>query len=348
MKKYSIGGVFVKRTLVGVVRYCWELIAELDNAVEGHDIQLELVVPKGVKVPYKYKNIKVVHYGKDIKFFWYNVILPWYLKRNHSVGIHLAVNVPWIKPDIVCIHDINSTVNPQLFSRYHVFKTTLEKKMAVKRAKKLLAVSHFSASEIARYFKYPESKITVVPNAWQHMERLETKGDSESLYGVKKGTYYFSMSSIAPTKNFKWIMEAAKQNPDDMFLIAGGIDPKTFGVSSLEGKVQNVKYVGRVSDEEAKILMRDCKAFLFPSFYEGFGIPPLEALACGAPRIVVSDIPVMREVYGDTANYIDPSDYDNIDLKKTMSVPVAPPEKVLEKYSWRKSADILVDVLDKL
>ena len=348
MKKYSIGGVFVKRTLVGVVRYCWELIAELDNAVEGHDIQLELVVPKGVKVPYKYKNIKVVHYGKDIKFFWYNVILPWYLKRNHSVGIHLAVNVPWIKPDIVCIHDINSTVNPQLFSRYHVFKTTLEKKIAVKRAKKLLAVSHFSASEIARYFKYPESKITVVPNAWQHMERLETKGDSESLYGVKKGTYYFSMSSIAPTKNFKWIMEAAKQNPDDMFLIAGGIDPKTFGVSSLEDESPNVKYVGRVSDEEAKILMRDCKAFLFPSFYEGFGIPPLEALACGAPRIVVSDIPVMREVYGDTANYIDPSDYDNIDLKKTMSEPVAPPEKVLEKYSWRKSADILVDVLDKL
>jgi glycosyltransferase involved in cell wall biosynthesis len=167
-----------------------------------------------------------------------------------------------------------------------------------------------------------------------------------SKFGVKKGTYFFSMSSIAPTKNFKWVIEAAKQNRNHIFIIAGGTDPKSFGISSLE-EVPNVRYVGRVSDEDAKLLMRDCKAFLFPSYYEGFGIPPMEALACGASEVVVSDIPVMHEVCGTSAHYIDPFDYRNIDMNRIMCGTVSDGSYVLEKYGWEESAKILLNVLKK-
>ena len=346
MKKYVIGGIFVERSLTGVARYCWELIRELDILIDNKDICVQLLVPNGVDVDYNFKNIEVVNYAKSRKFFWYNISLPLYILKNKAVGIHLAVQIPWIKPDIVCIHDVNTNVNPQFFSKYHVIKTKFEKWLAVKFARKIIAVSEFSKHEINKYIgERPDT--VVVYNAWQHMKNIDLIGTSSTLFGVSRGEYFFSMSSIAPTKNFKWIIEAAKQNPNEKFIIAGGIDPKTFGVNGLNDEIDNVKYIGRITDEEAKVLMRDCKAFIFPSFYEGFGIPPLEALACGAPHIIVSDIPVMHEVYGDSAHYINPYDYRQIDLNRIINSNISDSSNTLEKYSWKKSAQVLLDLLMK-
>lgn len=348
MKRYAIAGVFVGRSLTGVTRYSWEIIEQLDHLIEGKDIAIDFVVPVGVQIKQKYKNIKVVHYGKDIKFLWLNLSFLRYLRKTNSVGIHLGVNVPWMKPDIVCIYDVNSIANPQFFSKYHYIKTKLEKKLAVKRGRKVFTISHFSADEIEKYIGGKAEDFAVVPCAWQHMEEIQVTGDSKEKFGVEKGNYFFSMSSVAPTKNFKWVIEAAKQNKDQQFIIAGGTDPKTFGISSLEEEVPNVKYVGRVSDEDAKLLMRDCKAFLFPSYYEGFGIPPMEALACGAPEVVVSDIPVMHEVCGTSAHYIDPFNYSDINMEAIMAQRVTAPELVLERYSWEKSAQKLNNILEEL
>ena len=107
----------------------------------------------------------------------------------------------------------------------------------------------------------------------------------------------------------------------------------------------NVLYLGYVSDGAAKALMAHCKAFLFPTLYEGFGIPPLEAAACGAPQIIVSDTPCMREVYGPCAAYIDltanPGDVDDV------TPATAPTAALLEKYSWDKSAERLLQILEK-
>lgn len=94
--------------------------------------------------------------------------------------------------------------------------------------------------------------------------------------------------------------------------------------------------------------MRDCKAFLFPSYYEGFGIPPMEALACGAPEVVVSDIPVMHEVCGTSAHYIDPFNYSDINMDAIMAQRVTAPELVLKRYSWEKSAQKLNNILEEL
>lgn len=345
MKRYSIAGVFVERSLTGVTRYSWEIIEQLDRFIAGTDIIIDFVVPVGVQVNQSYQNIEIVHYGKNTKFFWLNVSFLGYLRKKHSTGIHLGVNVPWLKPDIVCIYDVNSIANPQFFSKYHYFKTKMEKKLAVKKGKKVFTISRFSAEEIAKYVGGHAEDFPIVPCAWQHMERIKVVGDSKNKFGVEKGSYFFSMSSVAPTKNFKWVIEAAKQNRDHIFIIAGGTDPKTFGISSLEEEVPNVRYVGRVSDEDAKLLMRDCKAFLFPSYYEGFGIPPMEALACGAPEVVVSDIPVMHEVCGTSAHYIDPFNYQDIDIEQIMESKSDSSEDILSKYSWESSAKVLLEIL---
>ena len=186
----------------------------------------------------------------------------------------------------------------------------------------------------------------VVYNAWQQMQRI---APDESIFArhpqLKPGQYYFSMANLLKNKNFPWVLRAAGAKPDAVFAIAGGgslaAEAERLGLADLP----NVLYLGYVSDGAAKALMAHCKAFLFPTLYEGFGIPPLEAAACGAPQIIVSDTPCMREVYGPCAAYIDlttnPGDVDDV------TPATAPTAALLEKYSWDKSAERLLQILEK-
>ena len=82
---------------------------------------------------------------------------------------------------------------------------------ATKRAKKIITVSEFSKSEIVKYFKVDPDNITVIPNAWQHYERIGYDESALSTYGLEKNNYYFSMCSLEPNKNFKWIAEEARK-----------------------------------------------------------------------------------------------------------------------------------------
>ena len=200
-----------------------------------------------------------------------------------------------------------------------------------------------------KYYHVNPEKITVVYNAWQHMQRVRPDpmlfGEYSKWPQLKKGEYYFSMSNLLKNKNFPWVLRAAQSKPQVMFAIAGGgslaAEAERLGLADLP----NVLYLGYVSDGAAKALMAHCKAFLFPTLYEGFGIPPLEAAACGAPQIIVSDTPCMREVYGPCAAYIDltanPGDVDDV------TPATAPTAALLEKYSWDKSAERLLQILNK-
>lgn len=205
-------------------------------------------------------------------------------------------------------------------------------------------MSEFSKSEITKYYGVPASKIDVIYNAWQQMERAVP---DETVFAqhpeLKPGEYYFSMANLLKNKNFPRVLRAAKAKPDAVFAIAGGgslaAEAERLGLADLP----NVRYLGYVRDGTAKALMAHCRAFLFPTLYEGFGIPPLEAAACGAPQILVSDTPCMREVYGDCAAYIDlntnPGDVDAV------TPATAPTAALLARYSWAKSAEKLLRIL---
>lgn len=126
-------------------------------------------------------------------------------------------------------------------------------------------------------------------------------------------------------------------------MIAGGIDPKIWNYKADFSETQNVTFLGYISDEEMKWYMQHAKALLFPSFYEGFGIPPLEALALGTP-VIASDIPVLREVFGDTIHYANPMDY-HVNLDKLLQESVEPADRVLEKETWENAAKFWLEVI---
>ena len=160
-------------------------------------------------------------------------------------------------------------------------------------------------------------------------------------YGLERKKYFYALSSLSPNKNFKWILEEARQNPKETFVISG-MKIELFSDADLGDKPDNVIFTGYIRDEQVKALLSECKTFLFPTWYEGFGIPPLEALSCGT-KITVSDIPVMHEIYGNCANYIDPhtATYRGEELLGRNDHY----EKILAKYSWKKTAAVILNAL---
>lgn len=340
MGTYVIDGLFLTQKITGIQRYAYEITMELDNRVPPNT--LEILVPEYLKTVPNLKNIKVIRHGKERGVLWQQINYANYARKNKLKCICFTNVLPLLYAHgIITIHDVSYKANPQFFKSKRDRLSALWHRLNYWRAAhsdmKVVTVSQFSKSEIMKYYGIPPQRITVIYNAWQHMKRIENASDTFQRYPeLVKGSYYFSMSTLAANKNFKWILYAAKNNPDKQFAIAGG--GKLKGAAEAEGfaELPNVSFLGYVTDEDAKTLMENCKAFLFPTLYEGFGIPPLEAIASRAPRIIVSDTPCMHEIYGNYATYIDPLDYGNIQLPNSKTELCV--DNLLDKYSWTFSA----------
>lgn len=336
---YVIDGLFLTQKITGIQRYAYEITMELDKLISPNT--LEILVPEYLEKVPNLKNIKVIKYGKKNGVLWQQINYANYARKNKLKCICLTNTLPLLYAHgIITIHDVSYKANPQFFKAKRDHLSALWHRLNYWRAAhssmKIITVSEFSKSEIIKYYRVEPKRITVVYNAWQHMNRVKAAADTFERYPqLEKGSYYFSMSTLAANKNFKWILYAAKNNPNEQFAIAGG--GKLKGAAETEGFVNlpNVSFLGYVSDEDAKTLMANCKAFLFPTLYEGFGIPPLEAVACGAPRIIVSDTPCMHEIYGDKAEYIVPQIYRGKFDRNSKGLNAM---GTLEKYSWSLSA----------
>lgn len=345
--KFTINGKFLCEPMTGMQRYAYEILRELDFLCETGEF--ELVVPKKAREIPPYRNIAVTRYGHLSGIPWEQINLPLYLIGKKTHCVNLLNVVPLLRPrDTVVVHDVGYKVNPQFFltprDRLSRLWHVLNFRMSFTFADTIITVSEFSKSEMIKAYHIKEDKVFLAPNAWQHMERIETSADLFDRYPfLKKGRYYFSMSSVGANKNFLWIARVAANNPQERFAIAGGRSLQQYLDTVGVKKPDNLFFLGYVSDSDAKALMTHCRAFLFPTFYEGFGIPPMEAMSCGAAT-VVSDTPTMREIYGDAVHYIDPYDY-SVDLDALTRQPVAPPETVLNRFSWRKSAEAFYRIL---
>lgn len=346
--KIIINGNFFEKRITGVQRFEREIISELDSFVKSED-NIELVVPDRSKVDLSIKNIRVVEFKSSFSGLkWDYLTFPKYVKKNNGVAVNLANRLTPFTKQIVCLHDItykvNRTYHRGLKGYLRTIWNCLNYYLITRCSEKLFTVSNFSKSEILKYYPKTKNKdIGILYNAWQHMDRV---GIDENLFAkfpfAEKGKYYFSMGSMAYNKNFKWVLSAASKNPSETFVIAGGGKLDQYANDMGYSNLENVHFLGYVSDEEAKTLMKNAKAFLFPTLYEGFGIPPLEAAASGCNNLVISDIEVMREVYGEYATYINPYDYQENNFIYTNSLDL---NGLLDKYSWVKSAKALYEFL---
>lgn len=348
--KILINGRFLTQKITGVQRFAIEIIKELDKLVSNENY--ELLIPQDCNMELNLKNIHAKKSDSNFKgIFWDMFSFSLYAKKNAALSVNLCNGINLHRKSIVCIHDVTYKANPSFYSgkdKLKMYWNRLCYWFNTKFAYYVITVSNFSKKEIIKYYNIKQEKILVIYNAWQHVNTINTeKIDFQKRYPfLSKGGYFFSMSTLAKNKNFKWVIHAAKNNPEYIFVIAGGGKLKetanTFGLPNLP----NVHFLGYVNDEEAKSLIKNCKAFVFPSLYEGFGLPPLEAMAVGCKSVIVSNIEIMHEIFEDSVEYIDPLklDYkiqDFTDYAKK-------PQRILDKYSWEKSAIALYNLIRTL
>jgi glycosyltransferase involved in cell wall biosynthesis len=179
----------------------------------------------------------------------------------------------------------------------------------------VITVSDFARAELQRAFGVPAHKMTVVSEGGEHILRTPADPTALTRMGLMSchdtspsgRPYVLAVSSMAAHKNFALVLQALALLPEAPFdvAIAGGSNPKVFGQA---GALQSdrVKWLGYVSDAELRALYEGALAFVFPSLYEGFGIPPLEAMHCGCP-VLAAQAASMPQVCGDAALYFSPT-----------------------------------------
>ena len=345
--KYAFNGRFMTKKLTGQERFASELIASIDKICEKGEFCV-VTTEQPLWLP-EYKNIDIIQTGRLKREAWEQFCLGPWLRKHNLKCVNLTTTFSLWHCDVVCLHDVSVFEIGKEFmhSMYGFFGTIWKRYLCRRAAKKadiILTVSNYSKDNLHKILNIPTEKIHVISNAWQHLDRIVA---DDAIFNKIPHTatdegFYLAVSSLSPQKNFVWIKEVAKRNPKSQFVIVG----KKEGFTKLDSndlKTDNLHFTGYLTDGEIKCLMQHCKAFIHPAIYEGFGIPPLEAMSCGAP-VIVSTATCLPEIYGKSAHYIDPHNYD-VDLEKLLTEPVAAGEDVLGKFDWQREGKRLLELL---
>lgn len=346
-----INARFLTQNITGVQRFAIEISKQI-NKLYGDDIQF--VSPKNIihKDLAKILDVKVI--GSKTGHFWEQLDLPRYLKQNTSpLLLNLANTAPlFYKNKIVTVHDIAYERFPQTFDwKFRWFYKFLIPNI-IKSSKHTITVSEFSKAEIIEFYGINKNDISVIYNSVSDIfKNVENK---------KNAKYILAVSSLNYQKNFHSLIKAFNllEDQDILLYLAGSINKNFAGLELIKDIEMNpnIIFKGRVDDEELIRLYSNALTFVYPSLYEGFGIPPLEAQSCGTP-VICSNAASLPEVGGaDSVLYIDP--YNVNDIKEKIETLIndevlqkafiAKGFKNIKRFSWKKSAENIIEITKRL
>lgn len=356
-REIVINARFLTQSITGVQRYAFELVKALDALIENGTIDKSkysfvLLGPRDIERDFNLKHIPLKRVGFLRGHLWEQFELPFYARNRFLIGL---CNVgPMLKSSqTVTIHDAAVFGFPQAYSFafrawYKVLLTRLGK-----TASKILTDSQFSRQELTKYCKIGEDRLQVISLGKDHVFSVDPDRNILEEYHLTDRPFVLAVSSVSPNKNFHSIIQAIELLGDTDFsiVIAGGINQKVFS-QSCAPLPDTVKYMGYVNDSQLRTLYEHAACFIFPSFYEGFGLPPLEAMTCGCP-VIVSHAASLPEVCGDAALYCDPGNPADIadKIRLIMSDPqlrATMRQKGLERaerFTWEKCAAETFDVI---
>lgn len=350
---------FLTQNITGVQRFAIELAKQLKILLPN----LKFVSPKLIDPTTISKELEIVEIGNLTSHLWEQIELPQYLKSlGYPLLVCLCNTAPvFYKKKIVCIHDLAFKFEPAWFSTYfHTFYNVLIPRVA-RGSIKVLTVSHFSKKSLQEQYDLPEHRIKVIYNAVSEVflrTDLEETMHNPTMHNPNK-RFILTVSSIDPRKNLRRLIMAFKKAAlPNLELIIVGLQSKVFADSDLQALIKgssNIRFTGYVSDSELRGLYQKALGFIYPSLYEGFGIPPLEAMASGCAT-AVSRSSSLPEICADAVLYFDPLDEE--DIKKAIISLTANQElrtelinKGLQRskdFSWERSAAELIEVIAEI
>lgn len=302
--------------------------------------------------------------GRLLRRRWWSLGLPLYDKLARFDLFHgTNYDVPlWGgRPTVVTIHDLSMFLHPETHEAHLVKRARGRLPMMARRATMIITPSQSVRRETCEHLGVEPDKVVAVPEAARRSFRRVPPAETAEVrrrLGVEEEFVLF-VGTIEPRKNlltlaraFDEILRATRLRPQ--LVIAGKegwLTGELFSYLKGAGAGERVRFTGYVSDDDLRALYSSCTAFVYPSLYEGFGLPPLEAMACGAP-VITSRVPSLMETVGDAARLISPTDSselaqaiirlleDSGEREQRSSAGL----RRASEFSWEKTANTTLDV----
>lgn len=344
-----INARFLTQKMTGVQRYAYEICNRLPEQIGGKKVVF--VLPKD-KVINELTNNKanVISTGCFKGQLWEQFSLPSFLKTQNTPLLinFVGIGPVFYKNKIMFLYDLAFKHHPEWFSYKFQKSYNILIPISLRNSIKIVTDSNYVKKDIIATYKIKNEKIDVIYAA--HSNKFTNKS-------LKREKFILTVSSIDPRKNLKRVIQAFSMINSDYKLVIVGQKNKTFSCIGLEEETinDNIIFTGYLTDEELIESYNKATLFIYGSLFEGFGIPPLEAQACGC-ACLVSNRTSLPEVYGDSVEYFNPNSIE--DIKDKIEKIINDKSKMmklqkrgllnLSRFSWDNSMMELKSIIEEL
>jgi glycosyltransferase involved in cell wall biosynthesis len=349
----------------GVSRYIHNLLVHLSEADPEGDYTVFLNSRRVLTMPYKQRRSRLPTASPLVRILWEQFLQPPQLVAAGIALLHSPVNIqPLFLPcrGVITVMDLAFVVYPESFKPPQRLYQRVFTRLSARRASRLIAISSSTATDLRRFFSVPDYKTTVIfpgVDAAYRPIRDESMLAGFRLRHSLPDRFILFVGTLEPRKNLVTLLHAYAQfkrqtNTNHKLVLAGGkgwfCQPIFAAVEEL-GLQADVLFPGFVAEDELPLWYNTADVFVYPSLYEGFGLPPLEAMACGKP-VAVADASSLPEVVGDAALCIDPRQPEEWavallrlcqDANLRSDLAARAPERA-RQFSWARMAQQTVQV----
>lgn len=360
--RIAINARFLTQRITGVQRYAIEVTRHIMNLLG--DNRIYLLAPRNA--PSEFYGVKVLKSTAPLSgYAWEQCILPLMFRSCKADVLWSPCDLGplSVEEQFVTIHDATVFRFPDVYNPWMRRWHRIVRPLLAKRVMGVITVSHFSKAELLKYLHVKPSKITPI---YPGISNFFCPQDPVRVNNFKSETglpqkYVLCLSSLAANKNYGRLIKAwtlIEENGliNDYHLVVVGGSAKSLLPMQIEGlisRASRIRMLGYVEDKHLPLIYSGARLFVFPSIYEGFGFPPLEAMACGVP-VVVSNCSAIPEIVGDAGYYFDPCDEQSIaeaivkvvkdvDLSSNLS------RKgfcKIKNYNWEITARQLIELME--
>lgn len=351
-----INGRFLTQRVTGVQRYAHETLKAIDVALYS-DVtnRWTILAPKGTTPREKWNNIEFRAVGLLSGHAWEQFELPFYASDGWLLTLSGAPSL-FHRRHLFSIPDTAIYDMPNGYSFLYRAYYQMLWGICANRAKAIFTFTEFSRNRLAAIFPSISERVHVTSCGADHSSLgLKVGNESRDNTKTEERPYLLAVSSLATNKNFEIILKLSHLLDDAnlRIVVAGNSNPSVFGKPELASS--RIEWLGYVSDEELERLYRHATCFVFPSLYEGFGLPPIEAMRRGCP-VVASNAASIPEVCGDAALYFDPNSVEELKLQilRVIREPGLSEdmrkrgEQQARKYTWKQVAHTILDSIATL